>query len=168
MLVSTSYAVMLRRDITERFGLSTGVFWLNTGERYEYTVNSATHSFTNHYDYLSIPLELHYQLWSKGDFAIDAGAGIQYNMLKEGTSSWVDLASFQPVTHNNKGPESPFSEQAWAINAEIGIRYVLNDRLDILLQERATFFQESLYKEETGLDQRPYSFNTMVGIGVKF
>lgn len=168
MLLSTSYAVMLRRTVSDRMGISTGLFWLNTGERYEYTVNSATHSFTNHYNYLSVPLEVDYLLWSKGDFDLNAGAGVQYNFLKEGISSWVDLGSLQPVTHSNKGPESPFSEQAWALNAELGIRYAFNDRLDILLEERGTFFQESLYKEETGLDQRPYSFNTMLGIGIKF
>jgi len=168
MLLSTSYAVMLRRTVSDRMGISTGLFWLNTGERYEYTVNSATHAFTNHYNYLSVPLEVDYLLWSKGDFDLNAGAGVQYNFLKEGSSSWVDLGSLQPVTHSNKGPESPFSEQAWALNAELGIRYAFNDRLDILLQERSTFFQESLYKEETGLDQRPYSFNTMLGIGIKF
>jgi hypothetical protein len=108
-MMSTNMSLLLRRQLNDKWSVATGIQTFNCGEKYSYTVNSATHNFDNTYNYLSIPLEVDYTVLRAEGLRLDFGLGAQYNHLREGTSSWVDLDSEQPVTHNNKGKESPFN-----------------------------------------------------------
>ncbi|NND93909.1 MAG: PorT family protein, partial [Flavobacteriales bacterium] len=167
-MLSANMSLMIRKYIDENWSVAAGVQTFNCGEKYSYTVNSATHNFDNAYNYISIPLEADYRIFQKAGISLDVGIGAQYNYLREGTSSWVDLDSSQPVTHNNKGEGSPFSESTIGFNSDVTARYILSPLLDLIVQPRAAVFTKSLYKEETGLDQRPYALSMMVGLSADF
>lgn len=167
-MLSTNLSILIRRQMNDKWSVATGVQAFNSGERYSYTINSETHDFDNAYNYLSIPLEVDYTFLEIEGFKLDFGVGAQYNHLREGTSSWVDLESEQAVTHSNKGKDSPFNKSAMAFNTDITARYGISPWMDVMAQPRGVLFTQSLYKEQTGLDQRPYAVSFMLGLAAKF
>jgi len=166
-IVTYSYAINVRRKLTNNFSANLGLMYLEMGEKYEFSNGVVSHSAVNEYNYLSIPLSVDYNILKRNKTNLIFGLGAQMNFLQKGTSSWLDPQSFDAQTHSNSDPSSPFSEQTFAWNAKVGIRYELSPRLDIILEEQGLLFNNSVYKKETGLVQKEYSFRTFIGIAIK-
>jgi len=166
--VTYNVEVDVRRRFGEKWSASLGFMALKVDEKYDFSSAAVNHSALNEYDYFSIPLAVQYALYQNKDVTLFVGAGGQYNLLSKGQSSWLDPIDFSEQTHNNRGSEHPFSESTWALNAQVGLRYAWSDRIDFLLQMRGMRFMNSIYKESTTINQRPYAFQPYVGLGVKF
>ncbi|MFT4660396.1 MAG: hypothetical protein ACI8XB_000664 [Patiriisocius sp.] len=168
MLMTYSYSGEITRVIGSKWKVHIGAMYLRTGEKYSFSNGHNTHEATNKYDYVAIPIGVDYTLLKAGKFEFLTGVGAQYNFLQKGVSSWLDPHNFSAQTHSNDNSSSPFREHVLAWNAEFGLRYRLTNRVDAILKEEGILFNNSIYKTETGMDQREYSFETFIGLGYRF
>jgi hypothetical protein len=168
-LLSANAELLFHYRPSDQWMFSLGIGQLNMGEKYAFTLNEQTHRFTNEYHYITIPVRVRHRILDiSSTFNLFLGTGAQMGFLQEGVSSWIDLASEQAVTHSNKGSESPFREQVISAELDLMLTADVSNRIFLSLQERATYSLNSIYKSETQLDQRPFSFDTLFGLGYRF
>ncbi len=167
-LITYSYSASVSYALSSKFRINTGLTYLRMGEKYDYSSAHASHSALNRYDYVTVPLGVEYVLERPTRVNYLAGVGAQVSFLRSGESSWVNPHSFQAQAHDHTGSDSPFANQTLGLNAKIGLNYQLTKNMHFSLQEQAYLFTNSIYKSETGLNQRSYAFQTYLGLGYRF
>ena len=165
---SYSGGLMAGFQLNQLFKVRTGLIYSRLGEEYNFAHDLITHHTTNTYEYLSIPLMINITIVNNEKFGLSFSGGGKFNHLINAQSSWVDEATVSPVAHDNSGPASPFAPQRWSWGGDVQLQYKLTSRWNLYLIQSADRFLGSVYKENVQLTQRPYSFSTMIGVGIDF
>ncbi len=168
-LTSTTFGVLYNRQLTSRIAISSGVFYSSFGENYGFHHDLITHEAANKYEYIGIPIQLSMQIlnWRKWSLAVSGGAKL--NLLYKAQSSWVDVDALNPVTHSNEERESsPFATRSLVWTGDFNATYHWNENLFFSITQSFDRFKGSVYKDDVQLQQQPFSFNTLVGIGYRF
>ncbi|GEM_PF-4612785 len=166
--VSTSAGVNMVYTFLGNSGIKTGLTYLRVGERYHFANDHAEHQTTNTYDYFNLDLKFNQTLLCRSKWRLDLAAGTKLNLLNNAQSSWLDPNSFEATAHDNEGDGSPFREYNLVWSADMTGYYFIGQRLFLGMTIEADRFQNSVYKNEVGLDQRPYSFQGYLNFGVRF
>jgi len=167
VIVSYSFGAMVVAPIYKTLSAKAGLYYLRLGEKYHFKNNLAEHTTVNTYRYYNADLKLNQQLLSHNRWTFHLAAGAKFNFLDKAQSSWLDPTTLEPVTHNNQ-TNSPFNTFTMVWSADMRLQYQLNTRWHINLTAEGDRWQHSIYKNAAGLNQRPYTFQTLLGIGINF
>lgn len=166
--ISQSFGITSSIPLFRTTGIKTGLTYLRVGERYHFENDHAAHATTNYYDYFNLDLKVNQMVVCKNRLRVDIAAGTKFNLLNNAESSWLDPNTFEPVLHNDEGEASPFRTYNLVWSAEISGYYFVTQKVYLGLTFEADRFQNSIYKNEVQLDQRPYAFQGYLDIGYKF
>jgi hypothetical protein len=167
---SACYEIGLLAD----FGLSptlflrTGIAYKFYSEKYDFQHDLITHRTKNDYQYFQVPLRLGWNVLQTKRSSLGLIGGIQANILFSAQSSWVDPTSLTPIAHNTLGTSSPFRSMTGAVNFGIDYSLLLAKKWRFHVIPSVDRFAYSVYKRNTDLNQKPYSFNVDVGFSFCF
>lgn len=166
--ISTSAGINVIYTFLGKSGIKTGLTYLKVGERYDFDNGQASHNTINTYDYFNADLKFNQTMVCRSRFRLDVAAGAKFNLLNNAQSSWLDPNSFEATAHNNETSASPFREYNIVWSGDVTGYYFIGRSLFLGLTLEGDRFQNSVYKKEVGLEQKPYSFQAYLNLGVRF
>ena len=146
----------------------TGLDYSTYSERYDFNHDIISHTTVNDYKYLQIPVWVGYPFRTTDKRVFSVLGGVSYNTLRVAQSSWVDPNQLTAVAHSNGGSANPFARSTFTFQAGVNLQQTLTKRWDIHVVPMAQLFLNSVYQEQTGLQQRPYAFSVKVGVSRSF
>jgi hypothetical protein len=169
-----TYSACYELGLLADFGLSqtlyirTGVSYKFYSEKYDFQHDLITHRTKNDYQYFQVPLRLGWNVLQTKRYTLGLIGGIQANVLFSAQSSWVDPTSLTPIAHNTLGTSSPFRSITGAVNFGIDYSFLFAKKWRFHVIPSVDRFAFSVYKRNTDLNQKPYSFNIDVGFSFSF
>lgn len=169
-----TYSACYELGLLADFGLSqtlyirTGVSYKFYSEKYDFQHDLITHRTKNDYQYFQVPLRLGWNVLQTKRSTLGLIGGIQANVLFSAQSSWVDPTSLTPIAHNTLGTSSPFRSMTGAVNFGIDYSLLFAKKWRFHVIPSVDRFAFSVYKRNTDLNQKPYSFNVDVGFSFSF
>jgi hypothetical protein len=169
-----TYSACYELGLLADFGLSqtlyirSGVSYKFYSEKYDFQHDLITHRTKNDYQYFQVPLRLGWNVLQTKRSTLGLIGGIQANVLFSAQSSWVDPTSLTPIAHNTLGTSSPFRSMTGAVNFGIDYSFLFAKKWRFHVIPSVDRFAFSVYKRNTDLDQKPYSFNVDVGFSFSF
>ncbi len=154
--------------ISKRFIGRTGIGYKFYSDKYDFQHDLITHTTRNDYQYFQMPFLLGFKALERSKSKLFILGGVKANFLFSAQSSWVDLAALAPVAHSNNSTNSPFRNVTGAINLGLDYNYELTNQIRLHLIPSAETFVNSVYKRNTEINQRLFSFNLDVGISYTF
>lgn len=154
--------------ISKRFIGRTGIGYKFYSDKYDFQHDLITHTTRNDYQYFQMPFLLGFKALGRSKSKLFILGGVKANFLFSAQSSWVDLAALAPVAHSNNSTNSPFRNVTGAINMGLDYNYELTNQIRLHLIPSAETFVNSVYKRNTEINQRLFSFNLDVGISYTF
>ena len=154
--ISKTIGILYNRNITNKLSIKSGIMYTSLGERYGFHHDLIAHDATNKYEYYVIPLSVTYELFRFRKWSLLTNGGIHFNILKQATSSWVDLNTLSPITHTNEdAATTPFQQKAISWNGGVIFRYQVMDKLFLQVNQQYDRFNQSIYQQDVQLNQRP-------------
>lgn len=169
-----TYSACYELGLLADFGLSqtlfirTGISYKFYSEKYDFQHDLITHRTKNDYQYFQVPLRLGWNVLETKRSTLGLIGGIQANVLFSAQSSWVDPTSLTPIAHNTLGTSSPFRSMTGAVNFGIDYSLLFAKKWRFHVIPSVDRFAFSVYKRNTDLNQKPYSFNVDVGFSFSF
>ncbi len=149
----------------KKLRLSLGFGYFERGEHYFFQGQNVRHEFKNKYSYLSIPLNVSYDLLIRSRFTLSPMAGYAFNILHQGQASWLNPHNHSEV-HMSSKHSNPYRQSGHMLMGSVQMGYQVNRKLKVLYRVGYTHFLQSIYKPSVALDQRQYSIDHQFGIQV--
>ena len=130
--------------------------------------NHVEHNTNNIYNYLTIPLNIGYQLKLSPKFTLVPTVTTGINILMNAQTSWLDPESLDAVVHSSQDGGDAFRRVNFSNRIQIGLYYGLTDKLSFMVKPEGTILWQSVFTNDQFLNHRPYSFDANFGLRYQF
>ena len=156
-----TFGVSLRRELTERWAVETGVNYtllssdLRSGnESYYYKEKQRLH-------YVGIPLEVQYKVWENRRFELYIAAGGGVEKCVSGELETVCVAGSQAP--EKERTDICVDEWQWSLTAQAGAQLKLNNRMGIYVEPGLVYYPDDGSSVNTIRKEHPLNFHVQVG-----
>lgn len=130
--------------------------------------NHVEHNTNNIYNYLTIPLNIGYQLKLSPKFTLVPTVTTGINILMNAQTSWLDPESLDAVVHSSQDGGNAFRKVNFSNRMQIGLYYGLTEKLSFMVKPEGTILWQSVFTNNEFLNHRPYSFDANFGLRYQF
>lgn len=162
------FGMQLEWRITEGVFLRTGILYSRYSEHYEFHHDVISHATDNDYNYFQVPLIAGFRLANFKRSDLNILPGMTWNFLHSAQSSWVDPSALTLVLHSDADEITPFRGATIGLSLAFEYRWRISEKFNLHVSPGLDGFTQSVYKRNTELVQRPFSFNGALGLSYSF
>jgi len=161
-----SVGLNVRKNITQRFGLETGVVYSYLESTAELPSSGYTYKRKQQLHYLGIPLYLSYSMLNSNrwDFYVSGGGMAEWSLAARETTKIF----YERKLSDEDRSSLPASGLLWSVGATLGLQYDFINDFGIYVEPGFSYYFENEDQPASYRSENPLMFNFRAGLRYKF
>ena len=156
-----TFSLSLNKQLSSHWTFGTGLTYTRMKSDFESEFHGATLLKTQKIDYVGIPLQLTYRIWSKGRFNAYTTGGVTFEMLVHSSLDKKYIIT-SDSSYTLKGDIKP--RYQWSVNLGIGMQYKIFKPFSLYLEPNMFYYFGNGSGLETYRTEHPFIITVPFGL----
>jgi RNA polymerase sigma-70 factor (ECF subfamily) len=156
-----TFGISLNKQLNPRWVFSTGLTYTRLKSEFESEFNNTTLMKTQKIDYVGIPLQLAYRIWSKGRFSAYTTGGVTFEIPVYSSLEKKYIDTYDPP-FTLKDDIKP--RYQWSVNLGVGVQYKIFKPFSLYLESDMFYYFGNGSGLETYRTEHPFSITVPLGL----